>query len=139
MGENANAKPVALVAQGGEVCRMAEHCNGQVPPTSIFFSSCSLHDATLLPPPLVSPGFPLKSPSSHPISSLTTKQSLKTLADRSSKRSPPSTTVKIAFHLVRLDTSPDEAPLGSRVYVVGVLLWGLIHSLWYVCLFSFQY
>ena len=41
---------------------------------------------------------PLKSPS-HPIRSLKTKQSLKTLVGRRHKHSPLSTTIKFAFHI----------------------------------------
>ena len=44
------------------------------------------------------PLFPLKSPS-HPIRSLKTKQSLKTLVGRCHKHSPLSTTIKFAFHI----------------------------------------
>jgi hypothetical protein len=61
--------------------------------------------------PLVPPAFPLKSPSPRPISPLKTKRPLKAIVGQSSKRLPPSTTVKIAFHLVTLDTSPCEEPL----------------------------
>ena len=79
----------------------------------------------LLPPspidpssPLVSLPFPPQVPSSHPIISIKTKRPLKAIVVRSSKCSPPSTTVKITFHLVMFDTSPCKAPL-DRVVLEG--------------------
>ena len=81
---------------------------------------------------VVPPGFPCIPPSSsvvdssHPIISIKTKRPLKSIVSRCFKRSPPSTTVKIVFHLVTLDTSLREVPLGSRADVVEGLLRGFI-------------
>ena len=97
----------------------------------------------LLPPspidpssPLVSPAFPPQLPSSHPISTLKTNFSRSRLAGRSSKRSPPSTTVKDRVSLS--DTRHLAARGASGIEVVGGTSSASgFYSLAFVCSFVF--